>query len=284
MFFVWIWLDFVLKRARQYLPLVALLGGCTGWELAMVMWEKRQVLLQKHNGTAQCTLAQNCRINHLQTFAHKKRRTQKCEKICCKYFHIKGKHRNVRKKSASNICTQKNVKHRNAENSAANQLTACQLRVRDLFAKILPKNLLLLHIFHFRGLSVQLRWHWVVQCTLAFCMCKLPQLRLLLLHIFHCHVLSVHLQCNVRPVCTNPAKTAAAPAHISLSRLKCAVQLRWHQCAINCTRVVLVQVDLSLLLVIDKSKTLLRISQIQLINQKNMALLTEYDSKKYTLQ
>ena len=44
------------------------------------------------------------------------------------------------------------------------------------------------------------------------------------------------------------------------------------------------QVDLSLLLVIDKSKTLLRISQIQLINQKNMALLTEYDSKKYTLQ
>ena len=170
------------------------------------------------------------------------------------------------KKSASNICTQK------------------KLRMRDLFAQILPKQLLLLHIFHFRGLSVQLRWHWVVQCTLAFCMCKLPQL---LLHIFHCHVLSVHLQCNVRPVCTNPAKTAAAaaaPAHISLSRLKCAVQLRWHQCAIDCTRVVLVQLDLSLLLVIDKSKTLLRISQIQLINQKNMALLTEYDSKKYTLQ
>ena len=145
MFFVWIWLDFVLKRARQYLPLVALLGGCTGWELAMVMWEKRQVLLQKHNGTAQCTLAQNCTKNHLQTFAHKKRRTQKCEKICCKYFHIKGKHRNVREK----------------------------IRFKHLHTK------------------------------------KASYARL---------------------VCTNPAKAAAAAAHISLPRLKWALTMQCATC------------------------------------------------------
>ena len=94
------------------------------------------MLLQKHNGTAQCTLAQNCRKNHLQTFAHKKRRTQKCEeeKNNYKHLHKKGEHTEMQK----------------------NQLeTSRQLRVRDLFAQILPKLLLLLHIFHCRSLSVQ---------------------------------------------------------------------------------------------------------------------------------
>ena len=116
------------------------------------------MLLQKHNGTAQCTLAQNCRKNHLQTFAHKKRRTQKCEKICCKYFHIKGKHRNVRKKSASNICTQKKCETQ---------------KCRKLSCK--PAD-------------------------------------------------SLSASC-ARLVCTNSAKAAAAVAHISLPRLKCAVKV-----------------------------------------------------------
>ena len=74
--------------------------------------------------------------NSAANICTQKRRTQKCEeeKNNYKHLHKKGEHTEMQK----------------------NQLeTSRQLRVRDLFAQILPKLLLLLHIFHCRSLSVQ---------------------------------------------------------------------------------------------------------------------------------
>ena len=119
---------------------------------------------------------------------HKKgeQRNVREKKISCKHLHKKDKHRNVKKKKSvaqifhKKADTQKceknqlqmftekktnrgilgriNQSHRFAQKRwntemQKNQLPACQLRVRDLFAQILPKLQLLLHIFHCRGIS-----------------------------------------------------------------------------------------------------------------------------------